>query len=622
MKLKLNWTNWGKNLVLLSVPLLLYSLLLAFPLPRQIGLTFRYGFSTTLLILVVIFTITYWIPGWLGNLIGITATLIIFALPLSGLWSSGQSEQYILGGLLPFSDAMNYHSDAQRLLEGMSFSSFSGRRPIFSAFLSVLLVISNRNLQVTMAIFVVITAFACFLAVREIQRTHGIGVCVFFILLLFLFYRPLIGKTLTEHMGLTYGVIGFTLIWYGARERKKWSIFLGIFFISLALNARAGAFFTLPALVIWAAWLFRGNRPISFSTFGWSCLAVILGFIVNIVIFRTLVGNGAPFSNFAHTLYGLVSGGNSWTHIYAVHPEVWNLDEPELSRTIYRYSYELFIGNPGMTLKGALKTWGEFFSLEWYSAFCFIGGDKIWVEQISRLGMYLLCLFGLLRWFFRPNDEFSALIIAVTIGIILSVPFVPPMDSNRMRVHAAIIPFFILLPGMGFLFVLEKIKLRIFLQTITETLPHNIPIMMGLGLMLITIIGPLIIKYYNVPTQYEEVECSQGLEAVYMRISKGSYIKIVDNNAITQDWLPQIRINKFQLTAHNLPNWEYYPIFDEVSAKTTIVNGINLENGEFVLLISDSDMMPDEEGVFGMCGIRNKDIQTVFYPASIVYSHE
>ncbi len=60
-----------------------------------------------------------------GLLLSLSSMLILFALPLSALWATGLSNESIIAGLLPFSDAAGYYNDANRLLR---------RRRIFRIF--------------------------------------------------------------------------------------------------------------------------------------------------------------------------------------------------------------------------------------------------------------------------------------------------------------------------------------------------------------------------------------------------------------------------------------------------------------------------------------------------------
>ena len=227
-----------------TVPLLIYTALIIIG-PQEIGLAARYDLTNGLIpviALIVLLYPAYRLSGWTGTLASLSLTLILFALPLLALWNSGDSFDGAMGGLLPSTDASGYYWDARRVLEGDTFSTFSSRRPLFPGMLAALLGLTQQNLQVTLAVLVAINAISCFFLAREIQRTHGTVTGLLVITILFLFYRGYAGIVFTENLGLAMGAVGFALLWRGASQRRVNHCLLGLFLLTLALNARAGAF--------------------------------------------------------------------------------------------------------------------------------------------------------------------------------------------------------------------------------------------------------------------------------------------------------------------------------------------------------------------------------------------
>ena len=102
-------------------------------------------------------------------------------------------------------------------MAGQNLSSFSARRPLFPGLLAVLLTLTGRNLMASLGILTAITAGACYLAAKEIQRTHGAEAAAFVLTILFLFYRYNSGLVMSESLGVTLGALGFVLIWRGNR---------------------------------------------------------------------------------------------------------------------------------------------------------------------------------------------------------------------------------------------------------------------------------------------------------------------------------------------------------------------------------------------------------------------
>ena len=107
--------------------------------------------------------------------------------------------------------------------------------------------------------------------------------------------------------------MGLAVLWRGSRERQHAHVLIGIFLLSLALNARAEAFFVLPLLVLWSMWLFRGRSRLSLRFLVEGIGVVLLAFAINLLLIKVLASEGSTaFSNFSYTFYGLVVGGKGW----------------------------------------------------------------------------------------------------------------------------------------------------------------------------------------------------------------------------------------------------------------------------------------------------------------------
>ncbi len=311
---------------------------------------------------------------------------------------------------------------------------FSAARPLFTDLLATLLAITGRNLMITLAILTAINALASYLASQEILRTHGNFAAVFLFIFLFLYYRyRTIGTVMSENLGFPLGILGVALIWRGIAGRSHRLVLYGLLIITVALNARPGAFFILPAILLWGSWLFReSGRRFSWRFFLVGGGAIGAGFALNLLVIR-LIGpsSSVPFAQFSYALYGLASGGNSWSYVFQVHPELLQLVEPEKTRTIYNLAFELIRQHPNLIIQGALHNWSMLFSNSWYSLFSFIGGENDFINLLSRWILYMLCFLGFLKWSRNIADPYLCFIGAATVGTFLSVPFVPPADSIR-----------------------------------------------------------------------------------------------------------------------------------------------------------------------------------------------
>jgi hypothetical protein len=207
--------------------------------------------------------------------------------------------------------------------------------------------------------------------------------------------------------------------------------------------------------------------------------------------------------------------------------------------------------------------------------------------------------------------------IAAAIGILLSVPFVPPWDPG-IRAYAATIPVFSLFPALGLAFVLTSVSRYIGRRQQSGASLHqeqsSLVTIFGIVLALLSFGGPIIVGALSHPLQYSEITCPAGTETLYFRNSPGSAINLVDDTN-QGTLLPNIRIsdfrnglNKYAQIFAELP--EIPAITQELAklrAQTTIISKAKLGKGPIYWrptywVIADSTMIPKGRGVVGMCG--------------------
>jgi hypothetical protein len=602
-------------LLVVMISTLVYALVLLTPIPRQIGLIFRYEFTSTVFLLLILFSAAYLFEGWTGQLLKILITLLVFAMPLSGLWAGGSSEPSIIGGLLPYSDASNYYNDALRLLSGWDFQSLATRRPLFTVLLSAVLWLTGRNLQLTLAVLVLLTTLGTVLAANRLKLAEGPYAAILFSLLVFLYYRRFIGTTLTEHYGLLSSLLGFTFLLRGLLDNRPRLVLSAILMVSFALNARAGTMFLLPALVVWTGFEFRAEKPFSWKWSFWAALAALSGFAANYFLFRLLSSsNTALFSNFSYTLYGLARGGLSWTAIFNEHPELVNLLPAKQSARIYQLALDLILTRPGLLVQGALKAWTAFFDFRSaMSLFGFVGGGDVYfyaMKSGASAGLYvlgrafimLLGLVGIVRIaIYRKRQRIF--VLAVWSGILLSVPFVPPWDADRMRAYAATIPLMLYFPAVGLAWIAQLFKIPALRKTPSVALQLRVEGWFAGGLIAISLLFPALVLGFRQPLHFPAPVCPSGNAHILVGISSGSYLSVEPDASNGKTWLPRISQNRYISSMHDLPDYDVTQFLEGISVPKIVTYSVDLRTGSgYWLLIDPSQLSQPIPGQYAICG--------------------
>jgi hypothetical protein len=598
-----NLTSLGWQLVTFLAGVAITWIFLSIPTPRQFGLAFRYDFLPVIAPLALLIFLILQLPDRLSRFFLFGLVSAIMVLPVAGLWASGQSEQYLLGGIIPFSDARSYFTDSRRLAEGSPFYTGASRRPLFTAMLTSLQWITGQNLYITIAILTMILGVTLFFAVQELKSHEGKVTAAIFLVFLFCYSRMLLGKTLSEFLGLPGGLLAFVFLLRGVAKKQLKYLTIGLIMLSLALNARAGAFIILPMIALWVGWYFRQTRFFHWKSFLVACAAILIGFAVNTISFRMYSSEkSVPFGNFSYTIYGLARGGYGWTQIFTDHPETWNMPADEQAPYVYSLTLDVIKRKPMNLVTGIIRSYQEFFSLDdYYGSIGWFGGQGT-TGNIARVGFYILLVIGL---FFCIKDfkiPLRSFFLFAFLGICLSIPFAPPIDSNRMRVYAATMPFFTAIPAIGLASLCGYLPWK-FLKS-RELPEQSLTPVNGLGIALLLLMTVIpIIPFHLTPVEAAPVlQCSNELKQVSFRILPGNHLRIIDQDSAPQDWVPLIRNKTFATRVHNLPNWETYPLFTEVKPGQVILVDLDLQISEPMILIADWDEVSGTSGVQTVCG--------------------
>lgn len=492
--------------------------------------------------------------------------MTLFALPLAYMWSSGFSDNGILGGLLPYKDGYYYYNGARLLSIGNLLPGYvvqAADRPLFPSFLSSIYFLTKQNFQWSLAILVGIVGSTSFFSIWFVGKKLGILAASLYGAFLFFYIQPLIGYSLTELLGFGFGCLGFVILWKASETHKIGVLILGIFTLMVGVSARAGAFFIFPMLVLWAGWAFRGQNKYSFRLAGIILLTVIAAFFLTNTIYPRLVvepGN-QTFGSFSYMLYGQVKGGSGW------HSAIKDLQtrDPEV---VLRATAQNFLAHPTSLLIGIAKSYRDFIIPGEPGVFSFYSprGNSAVHIFLWVAGLALLIWGGVVLIKERAFST-SSLWLACFLGVFLSIPFLPPVDGGR-RFYASTMPFFFILPTIAINSIFPKMQHQI-KDNISDRHVHNTAVL----LILLTIIAPLIILNLSTAPTIPEITCPINQEPFAVEVHSGIYIDLVNNDEKSScGYAPEICLSDFEAngTEKNIDDFYMELLAQAHSADSTI----------------------------------------------------
>jgi hypothetical protein len=578
-----------------------FILLLVMPPPPFISQTLNQSGWMILLLLAAIFAVLFRQKGFAWEVVQSVFVFGLFALLLIRQWQVAPDYGEIIGGLLPWQDASSYLLEAQHLLNGSLFSSFGGR-PLFSSFLAVLLYITGGNFMVTLAMLTWVNALAAFLVVQEVRRSHGALGASVLLIFIYKFYLRFVGTAMTEQLGFAFGNLAVFFLLLSAQNRNLKHALLGLGMLSLALNARAGAFFILPILVIWLAITFYPRYAV-WRLVALAAVAVALPFILNFVLLKAVaLPQSAPFSNYSYILYGMASGNKDWSQVMIDHP---NITESE----IMPQALQKIRSNPAPFLMSIYESYRDYF-VPLGGAFTFIVYSLYSFRAKANVILWLLALAGLAYSAFHWKKGEHALALASFAGIFASLTLVHPSDADGMRIYAATIPFTGLWVVEG-LFALSAWSNKLFRHSEygrpdAPGLSYPGPALVFTALLIIMAIpAPILLRSLARPSSRaslpsKQYACAPGQQLLQGFVLRNTRIILIPDAASSESYMPFIRISDFQSALVN--SFSDTPFMgrelEGLQAGQQISIGYDLNFGSYWLVSN----FPLEAGKFTACG--------------------
>jgi len=558
----------------------------------------RTGYTIVVPFVFIALYLAFLIKGWFGTLLSSLITISLFALALAGVWASGQTESGILSGVIPMFDSTHYYLDSLRLLAGKEFSEISSRRPFFTAFFSFLLWIAAHDLLLALTILALFVTLAIYLLANEINGTHGPAITAFVLVIVFIYYRYHSGAVRTENLGVMFGALGTAMVWRGISKNHYLYLMVGFMLMSFGMIARSGAFFILPLLVVWAGISYRSKgKLLSWRYFLGGVVAIALPFLANYLIAQSFgTKDVVPFGNFSYSLFGLASGGKSWAYVFEVYP---NASYTE----IYERAIQLILEKPGLLIKGVVYNYSIFFSNTNYGIFSYMSGKGSAGSNISYWVLLLLLSFGIWNCFQNRNDHLFGFLAVSFVGLLLSVPFLPPTDAFRLRAYATSIVILALIPAMGLDYLLKTLRLERLTQKKNGFIYQGSLAWFSIVIVIMLLFGPFMAKGTDLVTKIDPSMCEAGFISLVVRYDPNTMVHVVHQNELILDWAPTYHVGTLHRNIHDFPNLKLAEwVLENVKPNKTLFYALDYRSFKNALVLIESKALPEPPSLIEICG--------------------
>jgi hypothetical protein len=286
---------------------------------------------------------------------GLLITACALTFSISGMWAGlvrpGDLDSSAIGGMIPVVDASGHFAAAHDQAKNGVWNYFALRRPIAAAFRSTLLFFAAFSLPAMLLLQACLLAGAICFASAAVMRWRGLWAGVTFFALAYICVRTFAPTTLSEPLGLLAALASVPFFIEAFRTGSVLAALLAFAFTTMALMARMGGMFTIPALMFWLVWQF-GTTLRERIKVGLLAIAIITGVSTANYLLEKAYGDPQypAASNFSYTLCGLTMG-TTWDGCLAKLTERTvqrPRTEEERAKVLYSLAWENFTNHPSV----------------------------------------------------------------------------------------------------------------------------------------------------------------------------------------------------------------------------------------------------------------------------------
>lgn len=446
---------------------------------------------------------------------------------LLGAWSAGKTHSIALGSFYQISDAEMYWHCANFFGDHGIFGNeksntqqWCQRRSIYPAWLAGVVALGGGTIYGTLLVQAALVCIGLALLLRQsIPFVGWIGAAIIAAVFLPFLAENAWTVTMSESAGLAFGLAGFAMLLRLTQQQSVACIFLGCSLVSIALNARAGAFFVLPMLVIWAVIAARlsGNRTLSAGVA--AAVGCSIGFLLQFLLVWSVGGDPSrSHGNFSYSLYGLSVGGLGWARVLIDHPELSSIPQGSHPPYIYGWAIENILATPwvfGMAIGKSL--------LIHLQAGSFGNDIPLRLSQVALFLWFVACV---PLWLHRRR--LPVLLVGLSsVGVLMSAPFI--VSDGGPRIFSATLAVDALQMAIGAAWLLSLAVAALGVRQVRAVRPSPFGKAWPEGVFALFLVVCLLLPFAgrSAPTGFDSVaagSCGPGEYRVITRIGHDSIL--------------------------------------------------------------------------------------------------
>lgn len=600
------------DVVVIALGICFYSYLTRENPPKTLAEIFKFYVTENSILLLTLaggFFLVNLIPGKLGKALRWFWVLFVFAGFMQGIWLTKRTAYFQLYGIQPWVDATEYYANAQRLLLGYPFQGTTNARPFFSSFLAILLWLSQLDMIQASIYLLFIVAVAYYFFSEYLREHFGYIASALTIAVTFMFFRNYLGAFSSEGLGISIGMGGWVMLFWGASRKNLPAFCTGLFFTTIAFVTRAGPFLVLPMIILAGIWIFRNHQKLwqyLISTVG----TIAAGFGINSLILNAFSsGKSAAFTSYLYSLYGMAAGGKGWTYIMSDRPDVfYQMVEPERTNTIIQIIGTYIRENPFALIKSMLSQYYFFIAKINTSVFSYLF-SRVDSYNIAIMAIfYLLTILGVVLLSRKWKNSTALLLLAILIGVLISVPLVPPQDESDMRPYAVAVPIINLFSAVALEWLFRKLPFMFLLRLhfpmfISDSTRKKMPASAFIytwTILICLFIIPIVIYKSAKPVEISPPVCMTGeMPFAWMHHNQNTTFIRKNLEWNGRNW---ITINQARRYKHDIL-YQLVDFFHELEVESEISQSVNILDHRSAWLIGDGGIYKPGNGYYRGCGI-------------------